>query len=337
MDCSRVTMGGMSDAAELSEPTFDDVERAAERMAADLPPTPQWNYPALDAEAEATIVVKHENIQPTGAFKVRGGLTFFANQRASHDDSRGVIAFSTGNHAQSMAFAARQAGVRCVIAMPEGANEAKVRAARALGAEVELAGMSLGESKKWAEELAARDGLRMVSPGDEPDLITGVGTLYRELFTAQPELDAVIVPVGSGSGAAAACIVAEALAPSCEIIGVQSTSSPAAHDSWHAGELLERPNQTAVEGLATGHGFALPQQIMRRRMADFLLVTDEQIAGARRLLATHAHTLAEGAGAAALAAVLTDDRFAGRPVGIVCTGGNASSSEIATLSAPESR
>lgn len=325
-------MVGMSKPAELAEPTFDDVARAAERLAADLPATPQWNYPALDAQAKATVVVKHENVQPTGAFKVRGGMTYFANQPVTHDGvAGGVMAFSTGNHAQSVAFAARHAGVRCVIAMPEGANEAKVRAVRALGAEVELAGASLEETQKRAEELAYSDGLRMISPGNEPDLIAGVATLYRELFLAQPDLDAVIVPVGSGSGAAAACIVAEALAPSCEIIGVQSTASPAAHDSWRAGELVSRPNQSAVEGLATGSGFALPQQILRRRLTDFLLVTDDQITAARRLLATHAHTLAEGAGAAALAAVLADDRFVGRRVGVVCTGGNASASELATL------
>ncbi len=222
-------------------------------------------------------------------------------------------------------------GTRCVVAMPDGTSAAKVRATQALGAEVELAGASLAEAQQHAEQLAATQGLRLVSPAGEPALIAGVGTLYRELFAATPQLDAVVVPVGSGTGAAAACVVAEALAPSTEVIAVQSAAAPAAHDSWRAGALLTRTNLTAVEGVATGRGFALPQRILRRRLAEFLLVTDDQIAVARRLLATHAHTLAEGAGAVALAAVLDHDRFAGKRVAVVCTGGNAAPHELADL------
>ncbi|MPZ60903.1 MAG: pyridoxal-phosphate dependent enzyme [Propionibacteriales bacterium] len=318
----------------MNEPTFDDVVRAAEFLRDRLPPTPMWNYPALDSAAGATVLVKHENVQPVGAFKVRGGLVFFAGL-AEADRRRGVVTYSTGNHAQSMAYAAARSGARCVIAMPEGTNAVKVRAARALGAEVELYGASLAESHKRAEELAADQDLLPVSPGDEPALIAGVGTLYRELFAAADQLDAVVVPAGSGTGAAAACLVAEGMAEHCEIIAVQSSSSPAGHDSWHAGELLERPNLTTVDGLATGRAFGLPQRILRRRLDDFRLVSDEQIATARRLLATHAHTLAEGSGAAALAAVLNDDRFAGKRVAVICSGGNASPEELAELAAAD--
>jgi threonine dehydratase len=275
-------------------------------------------------------LVKHENVQPTGAFKVRGGLVFFAGIPES-ERRRGIVTYSTGNHAQSMAYAAARAGARCVIVMPEATSTTKVRATRALGGEVQLAGASMTEAQQRAEELAVEQGLRLVSPGDEPALIAGVGTLYRELLTAAGHLDAVVVPVGSGTGAAAACLVAEAMADSTEIVAVQSASASAAHDSWRASELLNRPNLTAVEGIATGRGFALPQRILRRRLSDFLLVTDDQIAVARRLLATHAHTLAEGAGAAALAAVLNGDRFVGKQVAVICTGGNASYHELADL------
>jgi threonine dehydratase len=145
----------------------------------------------------------------------------------------------------------------------------------------------------------------------------------------------VVVPVGSGTGAAAACVVATAVAPNCEIIAVQSAASRAGHDSWRAGRCLSRPNSTAHDGLATGRGFELPQRLMRGALADFVLVDDDAIAGAQRVLATHAHTLAEGAGAAALAAVLADPaRYAGRRVAVICTGGNASTAEIAALAGP---
>lgn len=316
----------------MSEPTYDDIVQAARRTADHLPATPMWNYPALDAEVGATIIVKHENVQPMGAFKVRGGLNYFA---CLSDDERGagVVTCSTGNHAQSIAYAARRVGARCVIVMPEGTNAVKVRAAEALGAEVVLDGDTLDDAKKRADEIADSKQLRMISPGDEPTLIAGVGTLYREILTSGESFDALVVPVGSGSGAAAACLAAEGLDLDVEIIGVQSSSSPAAHDSWRAGEILERPNRTKVEGLATGSGFELPQAIMRRRMSDFMLVSDEQIAQARRMYATHAHTLAEGAGAAGLAAVLNTDRFAGSRVAVVCTGGNASPAEISSLTA----
>lgn len=313
-----------------TEPAFADVVHAAERLASDLPPTPMWNYPALDAVAGATVFVKHENSQPTGAFKVRGGLNYFASLPEA-DRSRGVVTYSTGNHAQSIAYAASRVGATCVIAMPEGTNSIKVRAVEALGASVEMHGDTLGDARKHAEALAGERGLRLISPGDEPSLITGVGTLYHEMLTSGHGIDALVVPVGSGSGAAAACLVAEGLDSAVEVIGVQSSGSPTAHDSWHARELVQRPNTTAVEGLATGSAFELPQRIMWRRMADFLLVSDEQIAQARRAYATHAHTLAEGSGAAALAAVFADDRFRGRRVGVVCSGGNASLQEIATL------
>jgi threonine dehydratase len=306
---------------------------AAQRLLSHhLIPTPIWTYPALNAVAGATVYVKHENVQPVGAFKVRGGLTLLASLSPAQR-ARGVITYSTGNHAQSIAYAARAYDSHCVVVMPANANQVKVRALTALGATVELVGAELSVSREHAEQLAASQGLHLISPGDTPELILGVGTLYLETFSAVPDLEAVLVPVGSGTGVAAACLVAQALAPKCEIIGVQSSSSPAGHDSWHSGQLEQRPNRTTVEGLATGCGFALPQHLMLGKLADFLLVSDERIGQAAAFMATHAHTLAEGAGAAALAGVLANpERFAGRKIATICTGGNASPAEIASLS-----
>jgi threonine dehydratase len=312
---------------------FADVLRARELLADRLPPTPMWSYPALDAVAGATVLVKHENTQPTGAFKVRGGLTLLAAM-APEQRARGLVTYSTGNHAQSLAYACAAFDVPCTVVMPAGANAAKVRAVRALGAEALLEGADLAGAQAAAVRTAAAGRRVLIGPADQPALIAGVGTGYLELFEAEPELDAVLVPVGSGTGAAAAGLVGARLAPGCRVIGVQSAASPAAHDSWRAGEPVERPNRTAAEGLATGRGCDLPQGLMRKYLSDFHLVSDEQIAAAQRLLASHAHTLAEGAGAAALAAVLArPDEFAGCRIAVVCSGGNASPAEIAALGA----
>jgi len=310
---------------------FSDVTAARPVVYRHLPPTPMWSYPALDAAAGATVFVKHENVQPTGAFKVRGGFTLLAAMPPA-DRERGLVTYSTGNHAQSIAYASAVHGVPCTVVMPAAANPAKVAAVRGRAAEVVLTGDDLEGAQRHAEELAAARGARLVSPGDTVELLGGVGTLYLEIFEAEPDLDAVLVPIGSGTGASAASVVAAGLAPKCRVIGVQSDASPAAHDSWHTGELQRRPNRTRVDGLATGRGYVLPQQILAGRLAEFLLVSDEQIGQAQGLLASHAHTLAEGAGAAGLAAVLArPDLFAGRRVAVVCTGGNADAAEISAL------
>src|SRR3954447_3473396 len=314
---------------------FSDVLHARDLLAGLLPPTPMWSYPALDAVAGATVFVKHENVQPVGAFKARGGLTLLAGM-APEQRARGLVTYSTGNRAQSLAYACAAFDVPCTVVMPADANAAKVRAVRALGADALLEGDDLAGAQAAAVRAAAVRGRVLIGPAEEPALIAGVGTGYLELFEAEPALDAVLVPVGSGTGAAAAGLVAARLAPGCRVIGVQSSASPAAHDSWRAGEAVERPNRTVAEGLATGRGFDLPQGLMRKYLADFQLVSDARIAAAQRLLASHAHTLAEGAGAAALAAVLArPDEFAGRRIAVVCSGGNASPAEIGALGADD--
>lgn len=288
-----------------------------------------WSYPVLDAAVGAEVSVKHENVQPTGAFKVRGGITLLARMA---DRGRGVVTYSTGNHAQSIAYASRLYGVPCAVLMPENPNPAKVAAVEALGATVEVRGATMVETAGHARDLAERTGRRLIGPADEPDIIAGVGTLYAEMFAARPDLDAVFVPVGSGTGAAAACLAAAALAPGCRVIAVQSAQAPAAHDSWRLNALVNRPVKTVVEGLATGSAFATPQAVMRARLDDFVLVGDDDILRAQRMLLGEAHTLAEGAGAAALAGLLARrEEFAGRRVAVVCTGGNAGPAELARL------
>jgi threonine dehydratase len=311
--------------------TLADVVAAKDVVYRYLPPTPMWSYPALNAAVGATVFVKHENVQPVGAFKVRGGLTLLDAMPAD-ERARGTVSWSTGNHAQSIAYAGAIYGVPCTVVMPAAANPAKAAAVRGYGAEVVLTGDDLEAAQAYAEELARAGGARLVSPGDTPELLAGVGTLYLEMLEAQPDLDAVVVPIGSGTGASAASVVAAELAPKCRVIGVQSDASPAAHDSWQKGELVRRPNRTRVDGLATGRGFDLPQRVLRELLADFVLVTDGQIAEAQRLMAGNAHTLAEGAGAAGLAGVMArPDLFAGKRVGVVCTGGNADAAELAAL------
>ena len=309
-------------------PTLRDVLAARRTLAAHLEPTPVRTYAPLDAATGACVVVKHENLQPTGAFKVRGALTLLLGLPDA-ERARGVVAFSTGNHAQAVAYAARATATPCTVVMPTDPNPTKARAVRDLGARLVLHGATFDDAREHATALAAASGARLVSAANEPPLVAGVATAYLELLEQAPDLDALVVPVGGGSGAAAACLVASALAPGLEVVAVQSTAAPAVHDSWRAGTLRAVPSTTRAEGLATGCGFALTQAVLREHLDDFVLVDDDAIDRAAGLFLTGARTVAEAAGAAGLAAVLADpDRFAGRRVGVVCTGGNASPDEL---------
>jgi threonine dehydratase len=274
--------------------------------------------------------IKHENLLPTGAFKVRGGVNLVSRLDAA-TRARGVIAASTGNHGLSVAFAARVFGVSAIVCAPAEANPVKVEAMLDLGAEVVLAGRDFDEARENCERLAAEHGYRYIHSGDEPDLIAGVATHTLEMLEEQPDIDVILVPVGGGSGAAGACIAAKTIRPSIEVIGVQSAAAPTAHDSWRAGRLLERPNQTLAEGLATRTAFSLPQQVMRDLLDDFVLVSDDALLDAVGLLIEKTRTLVEPAGAAPLAAALTPavrQRLAGRRVGMICSGANISPTQL---------
>src|SRR5271170_533267 len=312
-------------------PDLADVLASRQRIAPYLRPTPLYRYPALDELTGARAWVKHENHQPVGAFKVRGGVNL-VSQLSADERRRGVIAASTGNHGQSVAYAADLFGVRAVICMPEQANPVKVESMRALGAEVVFAGRDFDEAREYCEKEASRHGYRYIHSGNEPALIAGVATCTLEILETRPDTEVLVVPVGGGSGAAGACVAAKAVRPSIQVIGVQSEAAPAAYRSWRAGALVEDTTSTFAEGLATRTAFELPQQIMRELLDDFVLVSEEALKTATRLMIEKTRNLVEPAGAAALAAVLsTPGRFAGRTVAIVCSGGNIRPAQLTGL------
>jgi threonine dehydratase len=318
-------------APDLAAPDLAEVLAARQRIAPYLRPTPLYRYPALDAVAGTEVWVKHENYQPVGAFKVRGGLNLIS-QLSADERERGVISASTGNHGQSIAFAARQFGVRAIICVPEQANPVKTESIRALGAELVFHGRDFDEAREHCEKLAETHGYRYVHSANEPMLIAGVATATLEILEDQPGVDVIVVPVGGGSGASGASLVARAVRPSVEVIGVQAAAAPAAHRSWQAGELVQAEMGTSAEGLATRTAFEMPQQIMRALLRDFVLVSEEQLRGATRLMIEKTRSLVEPAGAAALAAVLAEPaRYAGRKVAIMCSGGNISPAQLTAL------
>ena len=317
---------------------FDAVVRTLEIISAVLPETPAWSYPLLNAATGADVVVKHENVQPTGAFKVRGGVALMA-ALSQEERRRGVVTASTCNHAQSLAWAGARRGAPVTVVVPDGAPARKIAAVRALGARVVVEGDTMCDSLAHAGRLAAAEGMRLVSPGDEPAIVLGHATVYLELFRRHRDLKAVYVPVGSGSGAAGACLVRDAVAPGCRIVGVQSAAASAAHRAWRTGQSASVPLRPRVAGLAVGTSFALTQSVLRHGLDDFILVDDADILEAVRLMCTHAHTLAEGAGAAGLAGLMADSApgsdpgsECGGPCAVVCTGGNADDDELAGLS-----
>ncbi len=208
-------------------PNLRDVLRARQVIAGFLPRTPLIRYPALDAATGLSLWLKHENHQPVGAFKVRGGL-YLMSRLSAEERERGVIAASTGNHGQSVAYAANRFGVRAIVGVPEGANPLKVESMRRFGAEVIFHGADFDEARVYVERLAADAGYRYVHSGNEPDLVAGVGTIALEVLEDEPEIDTIIVPVGGGSGAAAASIVAKAIDPTIQVIAAGAAGAPAA-------------------------------------------------------------------------------------------------------------
>jgi threonine dehydratase len=299
-----------------------DVLHARRRISQHLSPTPLIHYPALDELSGARVLVKHENLQPIGAFKIRGGINLVA-QLPDEERRAGVIAASTGNHGMSIAYATRAFGVKAQILVPEKANPLKVTSMQRLGAEVLFYGADFDEARGRAEILARENDFRYIHSGNEPHLIAGIGTMTLEMLEAAPEIDVIIVPVGGGSGAAGACIVAKAINPAIRVIGVQAERAPAAYKSWAAKKIVADKMETAAEGLATRVGFALPQRILWELLDDFVLVSEEEIVRAITIYIEKAHMLAEGAGAAPLAGLLKlKDRFAGQTVALVLSGGN---------------
>ena len=312
----------------MEKPDFSDVLKARRRIQPYLRRTPMHSYAAINELVGAEVYIKHENYQPVGAFKVRGGINL-VSQLDDKERAKGVIAASTGNHGQSVAYAAHLFGIKARIVVPEAANPGKVAAMRGMGAEVLFHGERFDDARLHCEALAAEHGYRYVHSGNEPLLISGVATEALEMIEDEPDLDVIIIPVGGGSGAAGVCIAANAINPRIRVIGVQSEAAPAAYESWRAKRLVERPDTTFAEGLATGTAFELPQEILWERLKEFVLLGDDEIAQAMVWMIERAHSLAEGAGAAPLAAAYRmRDELSGKKIGLVCSGGNASLTQL---------
>ena len=313
---------------EWQVPTLADVHEARRRIAPHLRETPLFRYAGLDDVLGAEVHVKHENHQPVGAFKVRGGVNL-VSRLSGEERERGVITASTGYHGQSIAFAARLFDMPATICVPEAANPVKVASMRGLGARLVFHGRDFDDAREHCEALAETEGYRYIHSGNEPLLIAGVATYTVEILEQEPEIEAIIVPIGGGSGAAGACIVAKAVDPAIRVIGVQSEAAPAAHRSWRLRELVEDRMETFAEGLATRTAFELPQRILWELLDDFVLVSDDQIRAAQARMIEITGNLVEAAGAAPLAAALQlRAQLAGKRVAVIVSGGNASLEQL---------
>jgi threonine dehydratase len=312
-------------------PTLADVLKARLRISSHLRPTPLLGYPTLNELLEADVFIKHENHQPVGAFKVRGGVNLLS-QLSAEERERGVIAASTGNHGQSLAYAAQLFAVPATICVPENANPVKVASMRGLGAKLVFRGRDFDEAREHCEQLANEHGYRYVHSGNEPLLIAGVATETLEILQEQPEMEVIVVPVGGGSGAAGACIVAKAVNPAIRVIGVQSEAAPTAYRSWRERRLVEDRMETFAEGLATRTAFELPQRILWQWLDDFVLVSDDEIRAAQVLMIEATRNLIEAAGAAPLAAALRlREQLAAKRIALIASGGNASRDQLLDL------
>lgn len=308
----------------MQAPSFTDVLSARQRIRPYLAPTPLHSYSGINALIGAEVFIKHENYHPVGAFKIRGGINLIS-QMSEEEKACGVVTASTGNHGQSIAYAARLFGVKAYVVVPTQAPAVKVDAIRSMGAEIIVHGEKFDDARLHADYLGREKGYRYIHSGNEPHLIAGVATHTLEMLEAQPDIEVVIVPIGGGSGAAGACIAAHAINPNIRVVGTQAIQAPAAYESWLQRSIAEAPNTTFAEGLSTARGFELPQEILWEHLNDFVLLSDEEILQGMLWMLEHAHTLAEGAGAASLSAAYSlREELQGKKVGIICSGGNAS-------------
>jgi threonine dehydratase len=307
----------------VTPPTLDDIRAARQPVYEALRPTPLAFHPLLAEAIGLSVRVKHENHNPTGAFKVRGGLAL-VNGLSDHDRRAGVISATTGNHGQSIAFACRRAGVACTLVVPLGNNPEKNAAMRAWGATLIEHGRDFDEARELVERMCVERGLRYVHSANEPLLIAGVGTYALEIFEEWPEANVVLVPIGGGSGAAGLITVRDALGHQARIIGVQAEAADAFARSWRTGtRVILDACPTFAEGLATRVTFDLTFGILQRGLDDMVTLTEAELAEGVRMTLGTTHNLAEGAGAAAMAAAAKlAPSLAGQHVVCVMSGGN---------------
>jgi threonine dehydratase len=312
-----------------SPPTAADILDARTVIQRFLRRTPLYQYPGLSDLLGCQVWIKHENHQPIGAFKVRGGLNLLS-RLSDAERKQGVLTASTGNHGLSIAYAARAFGVRATIVVPNGNNPDKVKAIRQLGAEVVFEGKDFDEAREYVERQSREKGYRYVHSANEPYLIAGVGTIGLEIVEDLADVDVIIVPVGGGSGASGISIAAKSVNAGIAIIGVQSEEAPAAYLSWREGKPVSSEKMlTFAEGLATRVGFSMTVDIMKRNLSDFVLVSDREIRSAMKLLLEHTHNLAEAAGAASLAgAIKIKERLAGKRVALILSGCNVTTETV---------
>jgi threonine dehydratase len=312
----------------MQAPTLRDVYRAKKTIAPHIPRTPLHYSSGLSEMLDSEVYLKHDEHLPLGAFKGRGGINLLANLSDEEKD-RGLITASSGNHGQSMASACKLFGVKAIIGLPVDANPNKVAAMRALGAELVFHGADFDAARLHCETLAKEEGYRFVHPVNDPLLIAGVGTQALETLEDLPDVQVLMLPLGGGSGVSGACIVAKGIDPSIEVLAVQSEQAPAGYLSWKQGEIVEAEMNTFAEGVATRSGYELAQSIIRDLLDDFLLVSDEEIHRAIGTLVDKAHTLAEGAGATALAgAIRYPEKVRGKKVAITVSGGNITADQL---------
>jgi len=300
-----------------------ELERAHGIVGEAVPPTPAHAWPLLAQRLGTEVVVKHENHTPTGAFKVRGGLVYLDRLKRERPNVPGIISATRGNHGQSLAFAARRHGVPATIYVPKGNSVEKNHAMRAFGAELVEHGDDFQTAREEATRRAQFAGLHMV-PSFHPDLVLGVATYALELFRAAPDLDALYVPVGQGSGICACILARDLLGLKTEIVGVQSTEAPSYALSFAAGKIVTTESaNTLADGVATRFPDAEAVAVIARGASRMVLVNDDEVAAAVRAYWTDTHNLAEGAGAVPLAAALEEkSRLRGKRVGLILTGGN---------------
>jgi threonine dehydratase len=306
----------------MQPPTLKDVYAARERVYRVVRPTPLMRHPLLAAETGLDVFVKHENHNPTGAFKVRGGLNLIGSLEA--DDRRGVITATTGNHGQSIALACQRDGVACTIVVPLGNNPEKNAAMRAFGAELIEFGKDFDEARERVEQLQRDRGPRYVHSANESLLIAGVATYALEIFEELPGVDVIVVPIGGGSGACGCTIVRTGLGSRAKVIGVQAERADAFTRSWRSGaRVVGEKADTFAEGMATRVTFDLPFEILKQALDDIVTLTEDELAEGVRLALRATHNLAEGAGAASLmAAMKLRGQLAGKKVVCVMSGGN---------------
>ena len=302
---------------------LDEIEDAARLVYRQMQPTPQYVWPLLGERAGATVWVKHENHTPTGAFKVRGGITFIDWLKRTHPDVPGIVTATRGNHGQSQARAATAAGLKAKILVPFGNSVEKNAAMRAFGADLIEFGSDFDEARLEAMRLAEVEGLFPVPPFHR-ELARGVATYALELFTAARDLDTVYVPIGCGSGICGTIAVRDALGLATEVVGVVSTEAAGAKLSYEAGKLIETNSaNTIADGMAVRVPVKEAFDIYSKGASRIVAVSDDEIGAAMRILYRDTHNLAEGAGAAGLAALLQEkDRMRGKKVGIILSGGN---------------